>query len=229
MTMFRLPLVLPLTAMALVAMAAPAIASDDVVTPPQQEQTPPQMPLTPAQPEAIVIAQPFVLDEPFTSEWRAERPSVRAGWLVVIKAAPELLYPRQVAEPVLYAGQQPAERVNIGYESGYLVAIIGGELGEDGTLTTKLSELPIFFGEPALPEQVDTPTATGQMVAAQTQGITPFSARQIDAARAKGRQTLKSDSLHVANKEALLRQAAQLLRVYAPGEETLIDSLDPKP
>ena len=84
------------------------------------------------------------------SVWGQERPWVTSGVIIVVRAQPDLVYPRQVAEPVLFAGNRVAEKINVGYRSGYVVAIVPGalDLGRD----------PVWFGSPNLPEQVNAST-----------------------------------------------------------------------
>ena len=65
---------------------------------------PPQLPATPAPVQDIVFAQPFTLDRGEVSNWRAERPEITSGYILVLKVDPDLVYPRQTAEPVLYVG-----------------------------------------------------------------------------------------------------------------------------
>jgi hypothetical protein len=47
------------------------------------------------------------------------------------------VYPRQTAEPVLYIGATTAERVNIGHESGRVVAIVPSALNEQGEVAPR--------------------------------------------------------------------------------------------
>jgi len=166
---------------------------------------PPPLPATPA-PAELVHATPFQLQNGYVSDWRKERPLVTTGYLVVLRVTPDLVYPRQTAEPVLYAGKHTAERLNVGYPSGYVVALIPG--GVD------LSSEPIWFGTPALPEQVDTETIEAERRRAEAVGIKP--------AAKKGPSPLL---VPFENKNALLRQAAGLVRQYSPDEAERADAL----
>ena len=47
----------------------------------------------------LLVAIPFRVDEPFTHWWRAERPEVQAGHLLVLAVDPIVVRPRQTAEP----------------------------------------------------------------------------------------------------------------------------------
>ena len=85
---------------------------------PQEPQLREVSPKLRASPVEVLEARSFVLDEPFVSWWRAERPTVRSGVLLVLRTDPELVRARQSAEPVLYVGDQTAERLNHGGGGG---------------------------------------------------------------------------------------------------------------
>jgi hypothetical protein len=152
--------------------------------------------------EDIVYAAPFVLEQGYVSDWRLERPLVTRGHLVVLRVAPDLVYPRQTAEPILYAGEQTVERLNVGYPSGYVVAIVPG--------TADLARVPIWFGTPGLPESVDAGTVRAERSRAEAAGIAPVAPDRI-------RSVLRKP-LAVADKSALLREAGALVQLYAPDE-----------
>ena len=97
-----------------------------------------KFPPTPAAIDEVVYARSFELDQGYKFEWRKEQPLVKKGVILVLKVDPDLVYPRQIAEPVLYVGDQTAERVNIGYKSGHVVAIVPGEVD--------LNKAMIWFG-----------------------------------------------------------------------------------
>jgi hypothetical protein len=162
----------------------------------------PPVPATPAAVEDIVYAAPFVLNEGYTSDWRLERPRVTRGHLVVLKVAPDLVYPRQTAEPVLYAGDQTVERLNIGYPSGYVVGIVPG--------SAELSRVPMWFGTPALPESVDASAVRSERSRAVAAGIGPLPADRVRAAL--------RERLELRDKLDLLREAGALVQLYAPDE-----------
>jgi len=178
------------------AMTAPALAG------------PPEVPATPAPVDAVLLTQPFTLDEPYEYKWQAGNIMVKQGLLLVIDVDPDLVIPRQTPEPVLFVGNATAERVNSGYPSGKVVAIVPG--------TVDLSTAPIWFGEPMLPEQVTAAIATSQRARADEAGIGPISATVLDAALDSGGSVLK-----LADYDALRRRAAELIQQYAAGEEDL--------
>jgi hypothetical protein len=162
----------------------------------------PPVPATPAGVEDVVYAAPFVLQQGYVSDWRLERPVVARGHLVVLRVAPDLVYPRQTAEPVLYAGEQTVERLNVGYPSGYVVAIVPG--------TADLARVPIWFGTPRLPESVDGGTVRAERSRAEAAGIAPVPPGRI-------RSVLRK-TLELADKSALLHEAGALVELYAPDE-----------
>ena len=162
----------------------------------------PPVPATPAAVEDVVYAAPFVLKQGYASDWRSERPVVARGHLVVLKVAPDLVYPRQTAEPVLYAGDQTVERVNVGYPSGYVIGIVPGSVD--------LGLVPLWFGTPRLPESVDAGVVRAERSRADAAGILPLPQERI-------RSVLRKP-LDLADKSDLLREAGALLQLYAPDE-----------
>jgi hypothetical protein len=175
---------------------------------------PPSIPPTPAAAAKILFARPFSLEQAYTHDWRAEneRPQVTSGWLLVLEVNPDLVYPRQTAEPVLYVGNQTAERVNIGYQSGRVVAIVPGDVD--------LSTALVFFGTPELPERVTANAITQQTEMASNAGIRPFSKEQVQKATKAG-----GERLTVKEKTDLLPVMADLVEKYAPQEKYIADSM----
>jgi hypothetical protein len=168
----------------------------------------PPIPSTPAAAEAV-FAAPFTLRQGYRSDWGKERPLVTSGFVVVARVHPDLVYPRQVAEPVLFAGNRVAERINVGYPSGYVVAIVPG--------TLDLARDPVWFGSPDLPEQVSAMAARAERQRAVAAGI-----------RAVPPRTVR-DEVQLQDRQAVLRLAAALIRRYAPDEAELADNLAPLP
>ncbi len=165
----------------------------------------PEIPPTPAAVDGILLAQPFTIDKPYEHQWQVDGPMVSSGLLLVLEVNPDLVLPRQTAEPVLYVGSVVAERVNSGYPSGKVVAIVPGDVD--------LSTAQIWFGDPALPEQVTPAIITGQRAKAEAAGIGPL------AASTSG--TAPIARLQLADQDALRRRAAELISQYAAGEEDL--------
>ena len=154
---------------------------------------------------ALVHARPFVLDQGYVHDWRGERPDVDAGHLLVLRVDPALVYPRQSREPVLYVGDQTAERVNVGYPSGYVVAIVPGPVD--------LETARVWFGAPALPERVGAARIAEEHARAAAAGIAPLVRRG------------DGPTLRLATKRELLRHAAGLIERYSPQERDLVNVL----
>ena len=179
---------------------------------------PPQMPATPAPVQDIVFAQPFTLDQGEVSTWRAERPMVTSGYILVLKVNPDLVYPRQSAEPVLYVGDTTAERLNVGYRSGHVVAVVGADITGDDAMD--LSKVKIWFGTPELPERVDANRIAQESALADAAGIQPFSADKI------GDLLAQNDTLSEPTKAGILNEVASLIRRFSPQEEELAVAYD---
>ncbi len=129
----------------------------------------------------LVYAQPFALQQPDVFGWRAERPSYRAGWVLVLEVDPARVQPSDRAEPVLYVGSEVAERVNHPFKSGRLVVIVPSAAGEDGGPTLDLASAPVWFGAPELPERIDA--AAIERARAAAPSAQAFRADEIAAAR----------------------------------------------
>ncbi|MEW6071409.1 MAG: hypothetical protein AB1726_02285 [Planctomycetota bacterium] len=176
----------------------------------------------------LLFAQPYLLDEGYTHWWRAEQPFVTAGWLLVLAVDSDLVHPRQGYEPVLYVGDQTAERVNVGFVPGeippgaraHVVALVPAGPGPDDLPRLDLARAPIWFGTPALPEQVDEARIAGELALALARGARPLPGPRVIAARRAGGGTL-----YLPDYPALQRCAAELVRRWSPGEEDLVQSL----
>lgn len=179
---------------------------------------PPQTPATPAAVQDIVFAQPFTLEQGEVSTWRAERPVVDSGYIIVLKVNPDLVYPRQSAEPVLYVGDTTAERLNVGYRSGYVVAVVGADVTGDKAMD--LSKVKIWFGTPELPERVDANRIAQESALADAAGIKPFSADKISDLLAQ------NETLSERTKAGILDDVAAQIRRFSPQEEELAVALE---
>ena len=168
----------------------------------------------------ILYARPFVLDEGYTHYWRLGQPTVDAGYVLVLAVDPDLAVPRQTYEPVLYAGEQTAERVNTGRHEGYLVAVVPAPRGPDGLPELDLESSPIWFGTPELPERVDAARIRTELTRALNEGVRPLPAPRIQAALAEG-----GTLLHVGDRPALDRYLADLIERFAPQEVDLISGM----
>ncbi len=149
----------------------------------------------------------------YDSKWQAERPRVERGVLLVLRVDPELVRPRETAQPVLYWGDRVVERFNSGFGSGRVVAFVRGEVD--------LAAQPLWFGTPAAPEQVDAAWIADERRLAEEAGIDPPAAEAVAAAEGAGRPPLRLD-----DRSALQREAAALIRKHAPDEQTRADVLE---
>jgi hypothetical protein len=199
------------------ALAAMVVSAEPPAAPPAApaaNQAPPPIPATPAGVFDLVYARKFTLQEGYQHLWSKDKPTVTTGYLLVLKVDPNLVYARQVAEPVLYVGNQTAERLNIGYESGYVVAIVPGDVD--------LKKATLWFGTPELPERVDANMVKAEAAKAKAANLGPFTEKVVQDAQAKGNTELK-----VSSKDELLRTAAELVLQYAPQEKQLAEGLAP--
>lgn len=170
--------------------------------------------------QQLVYARPFRLQAPYTHAYRLERPTVEAGYVLVLEIDPELARPRQLAEPVLYVGSQTAERINHGHPSGRAVVLVPAALGPDGLPALDLAAAPMWLGTPELPERVDAASLAAERAKAEREGVRPLGAARAAAALAAG-----GGLLALPDKTALERFAAELVLRYAPGEEEAARSL----
>ena len=173
---------------------------------------PPAVPQTPAAVDDILYARPFALEEGYRFEWSKEKPLLTEGTILILKVDPNLVYARQTLEPVLFVGNTTAERVNKGYRSGYVIAIVPGKID--------LATTPIWFGTPELPERVDSNTVLREMALARAAGIKPFSENKVVNALARG-----GERLTVVDREGLRPYFIRLLDQYSPSERDLIEAL----
>jgi len=193
-------------------LAATALAAAVVIA------APPQVPATPAAVQDIVFAQPFTLEKGEVSYWRAERPTIESGYILVLKVNPDLVYPRQSAEPVLYVGDTTAQRLNVGYRSGHVVAVVGAEITGDKAMD--LSKVKIWFGTPELPERVDANRIAQESALADAAGIKAFDAEKI------GNLLAQNDTLSERDMSGIHDDVAALIRRFSPQEENVAAALE---
>lgn len=162
--------------------------------------------VTPAAALDVVHIRPFTLDQGYTFDWRQERPLLKSGTLLVLKVNPGLVYPRDAAMPVLYVGAQTAQRLNHGHESGYVVAIVPGDVD--------LSRDLVWFGAPDLPEWANAQSIAAENAKARAAGIKPFDASRV--------RSVTADRLSTKDLASLLgEQIAPLVLTYSPQEHAL--------
>jgi hypothetical protein len=173
----------------------------------------PPVPATPAGVVSVLYARPFQVATAFDHTWRKERPTAIGGMLLVLQVDPALVFPRQSAEPVLYVGNETAMRLNVGYPSGRVVAIVpGGRTLAPGT--------PIWFGSPRLPETVTAAVIAEERALADAKGVGGITGTAIAPALRRGGAAMSASDLN-----GVLRAAAGVVRDYAPDEEELASAL----
>jgi hypothetical protein len=139
-------------------------------------------------------------------DWRRSgRRSAGACWSSC-KVDPDLVYPRQTAEPVLYVGGQTAMRLNVGYPSGRVIALVPGD-------ARSIPTAPWRGSGPAPAEAVTQETVEAERARAIEAGIAPITRGQIAVALGRGGAPLSRSTLN-----ALLADAATLVMRYAPDE-----------
>jgi len=154
----------------------------------------------------LVHAEQFQVARPFQHLWRADRPLVNSGWLLVLEGPAALLEFKQNIEPVLYVGAQTADRVNAG-ASGRVVVIVPGNF--------RLQNAPIFLGANALPEALDQARINAAVNAAIADGALVPTDAEVQAAVVAGVKPYATDF------ELRLR-AIDLVELHSPQEKDLI-------
>ena len=197
-----------LLALASVAVAAGAAMGQEAPAARQEgaaseraQPAPTPVPATPAGVESVLYARAFELAEPVRYAWSDEIAEIDSGTILVLAVDPAYLQPRALAEPVLYVGERPAWRVSHGATSGRVVAVVPGEVD--------LAEVPVFFGSPALPEQVDDDVARTELARAQAAGVRSVGRSEARAAREAGGRAAR-----LAGRLDLLRTTQALIDRY---------------
>lgn len=177
-----------------------------------QQPTTPTPEVSSFKPQPVIDVeriQPFRLKQSFKYDWRLNYPDVQSGLLVVFKVNTDLVTPRNALEPVLYAGNHTVQRLNHGHESGFVIGIIPEQID--------LSQEPIWFGTPALPERIDGEMIARERTKAERAGILALKSTDI--------QSRTQDPVVASDLTTLLReQAADLLLEFSPQEKRLADS-----
>lgn len=181
------------------APAAPQSVAANTATPLSQPRRRVQL--------ALLHAERFTVQKPFQHLWRADRPFVERGWILVLQTDPELLRPRQVKESVLYVGAQTAERINHG-TFGRVVVLVPGDFALEGA--------PIFLGEAALPEELQQADIDAQLRAAVAAGAIPTPAETVQQVTVPGRPAFETDY-------ELRQRAIDLVEIHSPQEKALIE------
>ncbi len=158
--------------------------------------------------EELVYARRFRLERPYASRWAKDRAGVERGYLVVIRVTSEYVYPHEAATPVLFAGSRAVERINVGYQDGYVVGIVPGD--------ESLEASPIYFGAPDYPERVTAAKGLVELHEAQLRGQAARPEAELTRAMA-----IDAGTLIAADQAALFREAGRLIVRFAPAESDL--------
>ncbi len=178
------------------------VAGSSLWSPQQDPEVRPDIPSNPMAEEVrLVEARRFTVGEKIVHAWRRDGLQYDSGWLLVLEAAPGLILPRQTYEPVLYVGAQTADRVHASEQSGRVVAIVPGDF--------LLTDVPIFFGAPALPEELGQTEIDAALQRAVDAGVVPPS---LDAVA----RAVDPTPLHVADHYQLRQRAVDLVEKHSP-------------
>lgn len=178
----------------------------------QEPSSPVDAAALPLPADDVLALRVFTVAEARPYPWMQGHAPITSGLLIALEVEPALALPRQVAEPVIYVGDVPAERLNVGWPSGRLLLLVPG--------APELEALPVFFGPPELPERIDAAHATADLALARDLGIAPFGADRIEAAFAAG-----GEPLALPDSRALDHAIADWIDAWAPGEAERAEGL----
>lgn len=167
----------------------------------------PNAPVTPAPVLDLLYVQTFTIDERTDFEWRKDQPSFKTGTIMVIAVESVYAYPRQSEHPTLFVGNSTAMFFNHGWIEGVptanMVIMVPG--------TPDLTNEPIWFGTPYLPEQVGPKIIAEERAIAEKYGIKPFSEHEVKKAVAAA----GGKSFHGPNMMSIYRHTAKLVLQYS--------------
>lgn len=127
--------------------------------------------------DTLHYALDFSVQDGFTNWWKAEWPTINTGTVVVVSVDPDMAFPKQTHNPVLYAGDTPLFVVGLDAKAGCVAGIVPG--GVD------LQTAPVFWDTtPILPEQVTDAVGAEALDAALATGAKPFESATLASARA---------------------------------------------
>ena len=115
-------------------------------------------------------------------------------------------------------GDETAERVNAGFEDGALIVVVPAPAGQDGWPMQELAGLPMWFGEPGLPEQVDrTAIREARRLVPDLIGF--------NEARVRQALTAGGNGLRCQDQAQLYLHAADWIERFAPADRHIIERL----
>lgn len=162
----------------------------------------------------VLEAIPFRCATGWTHHWSAERPEVTAGTILVAKVDPEAIRPRASAGPVLMVGEEIAEIVNPGQAEGIVIAVVPAPAAWSPREIPTLAGREVFLSVPGLPDTIDTAERRTRREAAKAAGVAPQAAGGRVPAR------------NFADRDALERELASIVRTRCPDQSRLADLLD---
>ena len=172
----------------------------------------PALPVTPSTAAGVKVIsmQGVVLAESYATDFRSEHPQVSGGWIIVIEADKAVLAPRALAEPLVLASGakwiDSVEWFNHGFASGHRVCFVPSPVGEKGALARDTEGMRIWFGTPRLPESVDAAVLEQERALADAAKIQPTP------------PVTTAATVQLANRDALIASARELIAQYAPDE-----------
>jgi hypothetical protein len=170
--------------------------------------------LAPLAVQDLIVAQPFTLSRGYVNTWSKQRETVTSGVIVVLQVDPSLATRRDSLERVLYAGSSPLQRLSDGARSGRVIGIVPN--------VSSVAGLPIWFGQPNLPERVTPALAEAERARATEGGIRPLAA---DKTRSATRPAVAAQDLSV-----LLRdRVAPLVLEHSPEDKDLASAWRAEP
>ncbi len=145
----------------------------------------PAIPTTPAAAGEVLWARAFEVGEPWASDFRSDHPTVQRGFIIVLKADAALAFPRQVACPVLMAGDMPCEVIEPVAGSDFVAVIVprleatrAEDLETDSTTTGStrtdaqaFTSLDLYWATPMLPEQMTAKMGADALQEARAKGV----------------------------------------------------------
>jgi len=167
-----------------------------------------------AQSVEVLEAIPFRCETAWTHHWAAERPEVAAGTIVVVRVDPDAIRPRAAGQPILMVGDEIAEIVNPGNAEGIVVAVVPAPVDWKPGAAATLAGREVFLSAPGLPDRIDVAGRSSRRDAARAAGVRPQPAPR------------RAEALPLADRDALDRELAVIVRRRCPDQSRLADRLD---
>lgn len=172
-------------------------------------------------PLRLLHAQPFFLDQEWSYDWRADRPSVSAGYILVVSGDPRLIEARQVHDELLFVGDMPVAQLNTGTEAGVFIGFLPSAGSPETGLEVDLTTAPMFLAKPEiLPESLQPEDARRVLEQAVAAGAAPQRAAHVKRALAES-----SGPVFLESHGMLQRYSADFVERYSPQEVDLVRGL----